>query len=314
MNNINKAVKELKEQNEIIILTHANPDGDTLGCGFALMGALRSQGKRVMLLNHDKFAKKFEYMVCPNDEVDRNNAYVIAVDIADVKLLGEDLKAEFGDRVDLCIDHHGSNKQYARTTVLNSESSAACEIVYEFIKAMGVQIDTHMAACLYTGITTDTGCFRYSNVTDKTHEIASELIRLGADHAEINRVMFETRTKAEFKLEMLCLEGMEYYCDDSVVVIALTQSMYRESGADESFADAIASIPRQVEGAKIGVTIKEKKEGVYKVSLRTHAPYDASQICAVLGGGGHARAAGCQVEGSLEEVKSIVIEVIKKFI
>lgn len=314
MNNIEKAVEELKKVNEVVILTHANPDGDTLGCGFALMRALKSQGKRVMLLNEDKIGAKFGYMLCPNDEVDVKNAYVIAVDVADTKLLGKDTENVFDGKIQLCIDHHGTNKNYANATILDASCSAACELMYKFIKAMGVEIDKEIADCLYTGISTDSGCFRYSNVTAETHRIAAELIALGADHAEINRIMFETKTREELELEKLCLEGMTYYCDGKVALIALTQEMYKKSGADESFADAITSIPRQVAGAKIGITLKEKCENVYKISVRTHEPYDASQICGKLGGGGHNRAAGCRVEGSLEEVKNTIIETVKLFI
>lgn len=314
MNNINEAVKELKEQNEVIILTHANPDGDTLGCGFALMGALRSQGKRVMLLNKDSIPEKFRYMVLPNDEVDREKAYVVAVDVADIKLLGEDLKAEFGNRVDLCIDHHTSNKLYANITVLDGEGAAACEIVYEFIRAMGTEISKDVASCLYTGISTDTGCFKFSNVTAKTHRIAAELIEMGVNHSKINEIMFDTKSMNNLMLERMCLETLETFADGKVAAVSVTQEMLKKSGTDKSAIDAIKPITRQIEGVEIGLTFKEEEVGVIGVSVRTSENYNASDICAVFGGGGHARAAGCQLHGKLEEVKNTFFETVKKFI
>lgn len=313
MMKISDAAQMLLEQSEIVILTHANPDGDTLGCGWALLRALKKLNIKSALLNSDKIPEKYRYMSCENDAVDENTAFVLAVDVADPKLLGA-LEEKFSNRVDLCIDHHGSNLMYAEYTVVDSSAAAACEIVYELIEEMGVDIDDEIATCLYTGISTDTGCFRYSNVTAKTHILASKLIEKGARHAFVNTLMFETKSKAYFALEKMCLDSMRLYFADTVAVMKLTDEMYAQSGADESCADAIASIPRQVEGVKIGVTIKQKGEREYKISLRTHEPYDAAQICKLLGGGGHARAAGCQVEGTLKDAEEKIIKAIEKVI
>lgn len=314
MNDFNWAVSELNEQNEIIILTHANPDGDTLGCGYALMSALRNLGKRVMLLNKDRIPDKFGYMILDNDEVDRNTAYVVAVDVADKKLFGEELKNEFGDRTNLCIDHHPSNKFYADLTVLDGESAAASEVLYEFIKAMGAEITPHIATCLYTGISTDTGCFKYSNVTAKTHRIAAELIETGVDHSKINEIMFDTKSMNNLMLEKMCLETLEIFADGKVASVCVTQEMLRKSDTDKSAIDAIKPITRQIEGVEIGLTFKEDEMGAIGVSVRTSENYNASDICAVFGGGGHARAAGCQLKTGLDEAKSKVIETVKSFI
>ncbi len=310
---LSEAARTLKKQSQVIILTHANPDGDTLGCGYAMMRALKKLGIKAALLNSDKIPDKFGYMACENDAVDEETAFVLAVDVADPKLLGS-LEEKFSGRVNLCVDHHGSNLMYAEETFVDSKAAAACEIVCKLIKLMGVQIDEDTATCLYTGISTDTGCFRYSNVTAETHTIAAELITLGARHSFVNTLMFETKSKAYFALEKLCLDGMKLCFNDKVAIIKLTSDMYKKSGADESYADAISSIPRQVEGVKIGVTIKEKSEGEYKISLRTHEPYDAAAICKTLGGGGHARAAGCQISGSLEKAEAEIIKAIEKVI
>lgn len=314
MNNFSRAVSELKKHNEVIILTHANPDGDTLGCGYALMGALREQGKRVMLLNKDRIPDKFGYMVLDNDEVDRKTAYVVAVDVADKKLFGEELKDEFGDRTNLCIDHHTSNKLYADLTVLDGESAAASEILYEFIRAMGAEITPHIAACLYTGISTDTGCFKYSNVTAKTHRIAAELIETGIDHSKINEIMFDTKSMNNLMLEKMCLETLEIYADGKIASVCVTQEMLRVCGTDKSAIDAIKPITRQIEGVEIGLTFKEDEADAIGVSVRTGENYNASEICALFGGGGHARAAGCQIKTDLSRAKAKVIEAIKEIL
>lgn len=305
------AAEILKEQSQVLILTHANPDGDTLGCGYALMRALGKLNIKAALLNSDTIPEKFGYMACDNDDIDIDTAFVTAVDVADTKLLGS-LEERFSKKIDLCIDHHGSNLMYAERTFVDSDAAAACEIIYDLIKLMGVEMDEDIATCLYTGISTDTGCFRYSNVTAKTHIAAAELITFGAKHSFVDTLMFETKSKAYFALEKLCLDGMKLCFNDKVAIIKLTNEMYKISGADESYSDAISSIPRQVEGVKIGVTIKEKSDGEYKISLRTHEPYNAADICKLLGGGGHARAAGCQISGSIEAAEEKIIEAIKK--
>ena len=308
---LKQAVEILNKNDNYIIVTHANPDGDTLGGGYALMRALRKCGKKAKVVNEKAIPKKYSFLVSEDDEISEENAYIVSVDIADPKLMGE-LEEKFGGKVQLCIDHHGSNVLYAEKTLLKSDSASVCEIVYEVIKEMQINIDKEMASCLYTGISTDTGCFRYSNVTSATHKYAGELIDLGAKHAEIDTLMFETKSPQHFALERLCLEGMKILFDGKVAIITLTQQMYAQSGADESCADAIASIPRQVEGVKIGVTIKEKASGEFKISVRTHEPYDASEICKKLGGGGHMRAAGCQVDCSIDEAIEKLCDVIEK--
>ncbi len=306
---IDEAARLLSEKGDYVILTHANPDGDTLGSAYALMRALRLKGSRAAVLCADKIASKYSYLVSADDDI-CENARVVAVDVADLKLLGS-LKEKYADRVEICIDHHGSNLLYAEKTLLDSEAAAACEIIYGVIKRMGVSMDADIATCLYTGISTDTGCFRYSNVTAETHIIAGELISLGAEHTMVDKLMFETKSRSYFCLEKLCLESMEFYFDDTVAIVYFTQAMLSESGADESCSDAIAALPRQVEGVNIGVTIKEKDESVCKISVRTNEPYSAKDICAYLGGGGHERAAGCQVNGSVAEARKKILEAIK---
>ena len=307
-----QAVRLIEEHQEFIILTHCNPDGDTLGCGYALMRALKKQGKKVKTVNADTIGSDFSYLIRPNDEVSEN-AFVIAVDTADIKLLGS-VKEEYEGRIQLCIDHHGSNRLFAKHTLLDSTAAAACEIMYDVIKKMGVTVDEDIATCLYTGISTDTGCFRYSNVTSRTHFIAGELIALGADHGEVDRVMFETKSKEYFALERLCLEKMKILFDGKVAMICINRKMFLESGADESCTDAIKAIPRQVKGAVIGVTLREKDDGTFKISVRTHAPYDASEICRQFGGGGHERAAGCEIAENEEKSIELFTEAIKKYL
>ena len=236
--------------------------------------------------------------------------FIVAVDVADTKLLGERLEGLYSDRVDLCIDHHGSNREFAKELYLRSEDGAASLSLYRIIKKMGVPVTPQIATALYTGLSTDTGCFRYSNASSECYRVAAELIDSGADSARINVLMFETKPLSYFRLLTEVLAGMRTFCDGRVIVLKVTRDMFDRTGATPDQCDAIAAMSRQVEGALCGITMKEKQGGGYKLSLRTHEPLDAAQLCGLLGGGGHARAAGCDSGEDEEESLRILIDAI----
>lgn len=306
------AVEFLKINDKYLILTHAHPDGDTLGCAFALREALVSLGKKAAVCCGDPIPSKYGYMgVADEEEIDYET--IIAVDVADSKLLGKSFEEKFGDRVDLCIDHHGSNRLYAAKTLLDPTAAAACEIILSVINGLDAEVTKTIANNIYTGLSTDSGCFRYSNVTPRTLRMAADMIEAGAEYVKINTAMFETKTRTYVALERLALESMKMYLDEKCAFITITQDMFRESGSDESEVDAIAAIPRQIEGVQVGVTMREKTDGTFKVSMRSHEGIDVSEICAMMGGGGHPRAAGCTVNGDAQTARNTVVSCIGEY-
>lgn len=296
----------LKEKNNIVILTHAHPDGDTLGSGFALCRALMKLGKNARVINEDEIPKKYTYMFDDLQFSDFSPEYVVAVDVATENLLGS-IQDDYKGKIDLCIDHHLTNAEYADNLLLE-DVPAACEIMYQVILELGVDIDKKIADCLYTGISTDTGCFRYASTTAQSYRFAAELIDLGAENGLINRAMFETKSKTYVNLEKLCLNGLELFCNDRVAVITVTQEMYAETGSTEQETEAIAPLTRQIEGVEVGITIKEKKDKTCKASLRTYESVNAAELARCFGGGGHSQAAACRFDCSVEEAKKLLIE------
>lgn len=296
----------LKEKNNIVILTHAHPDGDTLGSGFALCRALMKLGKNARVINDDEIPKKYTYMFDDLQFSDFSPEYVVAVDVATENLLGS-IQDDYKGKIDLCIDHHLTNAEYADNLLLE-DVPAACEIMYQVILELGVDIDKKIADCLYTGISTDTGCFRYASTTAQSYRFAAELIDLGAENGLINRAMFETKSKTYVNLEKLCLNGLELFCNDRVAVITVTQEMYAETGSTEQETEAIAPLTRQIEGVEVGITIKEKKDKTCKASLRTYESVNAAELARCFGGGGHSQAAACRFDCSVEEAKKLLIE------
>lgn len=304
---INEAVQFLRSHDDYLILMHASPDGDTLGCGFALCGALQRMGKRAKAVCPDPIPHRFDYMSEAFVEQEFEHRTIVSVDVADSKLLG-DMK-ETGDKAELCIDHHVSNTEYAERLLLREHYAAAAELMYEVIVALDVEIDRTIANCLYTGIATDTGCFKFSNTKPLTHIYAAKLMECGAEIAPINYAMFELKTQGRIKLEQDVLRNMKYYADGHVAVISvMLDTLVGIDDIDSDDVGAMAAIPRQIEGVDIGISIKEKKPGFFKASLRSSERVDVSVIAQKFGGGGHARASGCSFDCSYEETEKRIVE------
>ncbi len=301
--NLAELCEYIKTHDDYIILTHISPDGDTLGSAYALALGLLSVGKRAFVVCNDAIPHKYDYFVKAAALKSFDYKTIISVDVADAKLLGS-LYEKYSDKIELNIDHHISNTRYAKNLYLDSAASATAECIYDILTEMNIEITPLIATALYTGIATDTGCFKYSNVTPKTHLIAAELYKYGIDAAEINRIMFDTKSKNRIELEKMVLETAEFLFNERCLMLTVTSEMQEKSGCEQSDLEGVAAISRSVEGVLCGVSIKQSEPDVYKVSLRTYPPLDASRICATLGGGGHVSAAGCTLEGSLEKVKA----------
>ena len=238
---VNECANTLKEKDNILILTHANPDGDTLGCGYALCRALMKIGKICSVINADNIPKKYNYLFDDIVEIKFKPDYIVAVDVATVNLLGG-LEEQY--KVDMCIDHHSTNTEYADLLLLE-DVPAACQIMYDVVLALGIEVDKKIADCLYTGLTTDTGCFRYDSTTAQTYRVAADLIEAGADNGRINRIMFETKTKTYARLERLAIESMRFYEHERVAVITVTQEMFQLTGSNAQETEGLAPLTRQ---------------------------------------------------------------------
>ena len=310
---IENCADSLLEAQSVLFLCHEHPDGDTLGSATALAHALKALGKTVAVTCDDKIPPRFGFMFKGIKQiVDFEPGLIVAVDVADTSLLGKNAELRYSEKIDLCIDHHMSNKLYASAVWLEADSASAAEMVYNLLKKMDLPITKQMASCLFTGVSTDTGCFRFANTTPRTHRIAADLIELGADSESLIQTFFETKSRAYASLERMALDEMQFYLGGRCAIMPVTRAMFGKSGADESDTDRLANLPRQVEGVLVGVTLKEQEDGSFKASLRTHGDVDASAICARLGGGGHKGAAGVTLTVSMAQCISRLVEEIEK--
>ncbi|HZK39394.1 MAG TPA: bifunctional oligoribonuclease/PAP phosphatase NrnA [Clostridia bacterium] len=306
--NVAYAARLLKENDNFYILTHDHPDGDTLGSAYALCRALRELGKKAVVKCPDQIPESYAFMWQGMSEQDFEPGFIVAVDIADSVLMGAEFEAIYKDKINLSIDHHTSNNLKADFILLESDAAAAAEIVYDVLVELGTRLDPATADCIYTGLSTDTGCFRYSNTSARSHRLAAVLIDAGANTYEINQVFFETKSRVYAALERLALDSMTMYFDDCLAVITLTQEMFRSSGATDNDCDRISALPRQIEGVLVGVTLREMKDGNFKASIRTNGPLNAAQLAGKMGGGGHAKAAGCRLDGPLEKALEVLLK------
>lgn len=300
--NLKETADFLSGRDNYYILTHQSPDGDTIGSGFGLCFALRKIGKKANVLCSDDFPKRYVFIHGEYEPQKFSPETIVAVDVADKKLLGSRL-AGYGDYVDLCIDHHISNTEYAERLLVYPDAAAACEVMYRVLSEMEIPFDKTIAECLYTGIATDTGCFKYANTTKLAHIISARLMDYGIDLERINREMFDLKSRARLMVEQYINSSMEYYLDGKCAMAAVTLDTVRETGLASEEFEGIAGLSVQVEGIMVGIIIREKEAGKFKISMRSASEVDVSEICRKLGGGGHVKAAGCTLEGRLEDVK-----------
>ena len=306
--NVQQMAERLRAVDDVLILCHKNPDGDTIGCGSALFHALRSLDKNAAVLCSDELPRMYAYTGIQLFRGEFEPKTVVAVDVASIQLFGENNGVpQYTRHVDLCIDHHAGNTGYADFTLLNGGAAAAAELLYEVIGAMGVTITPQIADCLYTGLATDTGCFRFSSTTANTHLVAAKLIEAGAHLEELNTLLFDTKPRARMEAERIARNHLEYHLDGRCALIYLTRDEIEASGVDPADLEELTSLPISIEGVKVGLTLRQQPGGSYRISVRTAKGVDACAIARRLGGGGHTRAAGCELLGDLENAKNAIL-------
>ena len=311
---LQQTAQELLSFEDVLILCHRNPDGDTLGSGYALCRAYLEHGVRARVFCSDEVPEKFHYLSDGIPQTEFTPRHILSVDVADPGLLGEkalNLVASLHP-VELSIDHHPTHRQFADEIYVEANSASCCEIIRVLLEEMGWEVTPSIASCLYTGIATDTGCFKYSNVTAKTHMIVSQLYEYNIGAPEINRIMFDTKSRKLLELERMVLDASEFHFGGKCILLPVTAEMQEKTGCSGTELEGIAVISRSVEGVIAGITVKQTDDAEFKVSLRTYPPLDASAICRKLGGGGHKGAAGASVNGTLDEVKAAVLKAVEE--
>ncbi len=302
----------LRTHDEYCILTHRRPDGDTLGSAAALCRGLRSMGKRAFILENPEITEKYRKLhvgltqnQCPDE------ATVISVDVASEKLLNPDF-ALLLPRLELLIDHHGSNTHFAKHGIVDAGSAACGELIYDILMELGIQMDQAMAEAVYTAIASDTGCFRYSNTTAHTLRTAAACLEAGAETYGINKSLFETNRMPRLKMEAYLAQNLEFFANGTIALALIPLEVERICAVEEDDMESISNFARNVEGVQLAVTFRTDKTGATKLSVRSAPGYNASAVCAALGGGGHVAAAGARVECDQSQAREKILKVLRE--
>lgn len=311
MLNVTETAALLRSYDNILLLTHVRPDGDTVGSAAGLCAGLRALGKTAYLLPNPELTESTAPYARPyNAPAGFQPEKVVTVDIAALSLLPENAKAYAG-RIGLAIDHHPSHEGFAQSAIVRPEAAATGEIVYDILSALG-PITPDMALPLYVAVSTDSGCFAYNNTTAYTHAVAAALLRTGIDFQSVNKTFFRTKTRKRLQLEAAMMRGCEFHDLGRTALLSVPLSLMEQVRASAYDAEDLSAFGSQIEGVDCAVTLRELRTGVWKISLRTGPRVNATRVCALFGGGGHAAAAGCTVEGTLEEAKQKILEAIDR--
>lgn len=301
----------LAAEDNFVIFTHRRPDGDTIGCAVALCLGLRSLGKSAAVLENVQFTEKFRpYLSGLTCDAVPDGACIVAVDVAAKEQLTE-AEVCYVNQIAYSVDHHSGREFFASAGVVEPETAACGEIVLRLLREMQVAVTPRMAEALYVAVSTDTGCFRFSNTTAETLRAAAFCKDCGADTFSVNQVMFLTKRPARLKLEAFLTETTEFYADGMIAISAITPEIRTKLGITEDDIDDISGFGREIAGVEIAAMLRQ--EGTRgKISVRTSPRYDAAKICAVLGGGGHRAAAGATVDGGIEGAKEAILRALKE--
>ena len=312
---LDNILEEIKKTEKIVVLTHESPDGDAVSSSLSVMHALKQLEKEadVVIPEH---AKNFDFLpgaekILQKGKIEKYDL-AISVDCTDLRRLAGGKEYFETAKKTIEIDHHSVNSMFADLNYVDPVSPACCQVLIAMYEYYGVEITKDIATCILTGIITDTGGFQWGGVTPETFEFAAELIRKGAKIKEICRIALRNKTKAHCELEKLVYDRMQFFEDGRIVISYVNVEDNQKIGAKLGDEEGLVEMLRDIEGVDVSVLLKEK-EGAngYKISLRSHENVNVSDIALLLGGGGHAGAAGCFIAGTLEQAKTKIINTIR---
>ncbi|MDI6602444.1 MAG: bifunctional oligoribonuclease/PAP phosphatase NrnA [Thermoanaerobacteraceae bacterium] len=310
---LNDILNVIKSAQKIIISTHIIPDGDCIGSSLGLYIALKRIGKDVNILLDDNIPDQYKFLpycqeilhpeFAQNDSCD----LFITLDNNDIDRLGKSKNKFYESKKTLCLDHHPGGKTFSDYNYINTSASATAEIVYVIIKSLSVNIDKDIADCLLTAIITDTGGFKFDNVTPYTFNISSDLLSCGADIKKINEMVFDRMSISKVKLLSRVLSTLEIVEDGKIGYVYLDENMLKECGASSSDSEGFINYIKNIDGVEIALIFKIEEQGI-RISLRSKEYVNVNEIAAKFGGGGHKKASGCFIDKDFNTAKNIILD------
>jgi bifunctional oligoribonuclease and PAP phosphatase NrnA len=295
----------IETNSEILIFGHKDADGDTLGCSLAFAEALKSVGKHVWVLIPPPLPQMYEWLPGFADIVEAppetaDPTLVLFFDAGNIERSGTAVRHIASHATVVNIDHHMSNTMFGDVNIINASAAAVGEMVIEMLDALGYPITASMATNLYTAIMTDTGGFRHENTTPESLESAARLARLGADPSFIATMVYKSRPMTTVRLSALALAQIETELDGRLIWSKVTRRMLHEAGARMNESEGIIDSLNSVAGMEVAILFKEVSGKITKLSIRSRGSVDAAALAALFGGGGHLRAAGAELQETVD--------------
>ena len=299
----------LKAAKKLVIVSHVSPDGDTLGSSLALMHALCMLGKEVIMNVDDDISTVYSFLpgiaeyrrFAPEESVDAD--LLVIVDASSADRAGNALDVVKSPAV-LNIDHHKTNTRFADYLYLDSDAAATAEIIYSLLLEMGIKLTRDIATCIYEGIYTDTGSFKYSNTTSNTLKTAADLLNYGVNPSLISDNM-ELKSRSQVEMLRKVLETLTFLKDGKIAYIEIPLELYDHNVETDTFI----SYPRYVEGVEIALLFKQVEANLTRVSFRSKE-IDVAKVALSFGGGGHKKASGCSIYAPLKEAEKVILEAV----
>jgi phosphoesterase RecJ-like protein len=311
-----KIRKIIDNGQDFFITTHIDPDGDAIGSVFSMYWVLRSLGKNVTVYLKDQVPYRYEFLPGPErishaiPEGVYDAAFVL--DCGELARIGEGYENLKKTETIISIDHHNTNEGFGRINVLDIDASSTGEILYGLYKYLRVPLSYEMAVNIYTAIVTDTGSFRYENTGSKAFLICEKMLRLGVKPAQVSGMVNGNHPRERFLLLGHVLCTLRTFDEDRVAMAYVTEEMFEDTHSTREYTDGFAEIIREVRGVEVAILLRQVSDRRYKISMRSRGTVDVADICGLFGGGGHKNAAGCHIDGSLDEVQTKLMEAMKR--
>ncbi len=312
IDHIDNICEILTGKDKFLITSHVNPEGDAIGSEMALALALRKLGKSVYVVNQDpipyflEFLPGVESVIYEDPGIDFDAGIIL--DCSTPGRTGRVSQVIARCPRVICIDHHFTNGGYGELHYCDAEASSTGELIFKVLEKMKIDIDPDIATALWVAISTDTGSFRYSNVTGDSLSTAAELVESGADPGWISEQLYEMEPRGRITLLSRALSTLEVVDGGRIASITIYQKDLDDVGGRNDFLDGFINYPRSIRGVSVAVSFREEGNGTYKVSLRAKGDADVAAVASSFGGGGHIKAAGFSMRGRLKNVKKKVYE------
>lgn len=312
------AARYIREHDRFLVVSHLQPDGDAASSTCAVGWLLEQCGKEFVMVNEDAIPSKFNYLYGYDQIISVKEErpsewfrHIICIDCADFKRVG--VVAElFEENYDLLnIDHHPTNDRYGSVNLIKDDAAATVELLYDLVTLMDIPWTKEAAECIYTGLLTDTGGFRYSSTSPKVMNIAAQLLAHGVQGAELAEHLLETISFAHIQLLKRALASLEFSEDRRIAWMRVSTEDLQATGAGSDDMEGLVNYPRNIEGVAVGILFKQAEGDDIKISLRSGGEANVSRIAQEFGGGGHVRAAGATVQGTMDAVVDQVIHTVK---